>query len=122
MNGPVVFLVNSTLNPNHFDIGLPIQSGSEIQPFEIQKHSKSRLFGDRISNSLVLKESGYGFSYSYGPNHLKTGPIKIQTFLSVFQMAALIRHIVSRMYINAVAVLTRSNLDRINMRQKGIIF
>ena len=50
-----------------------LQWRSEIRPFEIQTFWRS-----------VFKWSG--FSYGYSPNHLKTGPFKIQIFLSVFQM------------------------------------
>ena len=56
-----------------------LQRGSEIE-----KHLKSGLFDSRISNGLVCKWSG--FSYGDSPNHLKTGPFKIWTFLSEFQM------------------------------------
>ena len=46
---------------------------------------KSRLFEDLISNGPVSKWSSF-YSYSNGPHHLKTGPFKIWTFLSRFQM------------------------------------
>ena len=62
------------------------QWGSEIRPFEIQKYLESRILEVRISNGPVFKGTGYSFSYSNGPNHLKTRPIKIWTFLSGFQM------------------------------------
>ena len=42
----------------------PIQWGSEIRPFKIQKHLKSRLFEDQISSGPVIKESGNSFCYS----------------------------------------------------------
>ena len=45
-------------------------------------HSKSRLFEDRISNSLVFK--GLGYNYIYDPYHLQTIPLKIMIFLSRF--------------------------------------
>ena len=51
---------------------LIIQWGFEIWLFKIQKHLKSRLFEDKISNCLVFK----GLGYSYGPNHSKTGPFE----------------------------------------------
>ena len=47
-----------------------IQWGSGIQPFEIQKNLKSRLFEGWISNGLVFK--WLGFSFSYSPNHSKS--------------------------------------------------
>ena len=40
----------------------------------------------RISNSPVFKWSGFTYDYNYSPNHLKTGPFKIQTVLSGFQI------------------------------------
>ena len=49
---------------------------------EIQKHLKSGLFESQISNGVVFKWS----SFSYSPNHSKTGLFKIQPFLSGFQM------------------------------------
>ena len=56
-----------------------IKWGSKIKPFEIQKHLNSWLFEHWISNGPVFKGSGYSCSYSYSPNHLKTGPFKNQT-------------------------------------------
>ena len=50
----------------------------------MRKHLKSGLFDDRISNGLVLKGSSY--SLSLGPNHPKTGPFEMHTFLFKFQM------------------------------------
>ena len=50
---------------------LQLQWGSEIQPFKIQKH---------------LKWLGLSYGYSYSPNHSKTRPFKIQTFLSRIQV------------------------------------
>ena len=58
------------------------QSGSDIQPFKIRKHSKSRIFGDQISNGLVFNGSNLSYMHS-----LKTGPFKIWTIVSIFQMA-----------------------------------
>ena len=72
------------LNKNKQLLTIQIQWGTEIRPFEIRKHLKSGLFEGRISNGPVFKWSG--FSYGYGPNHLKTGPFEIQTFLFGFQM------------------------------------
>ena len=57
-----------------------IQLGSEIQPFDILKHLKSRLFKGPISNGLVFKWLGFGYDYTYRPNHLKTGPFIILMF------------------------------------------
>ena len=45
-----------------------------------------RTFEIQISHGPFFKESGYNLSYSYGPNHSKTGPFKVWTFLSGFQM------------------------------------
>ena len=61
-----------------------IQWGTENRTFENQKHLKSEIFEGQISNGPVLKWSG--FSYGYSPNHLKTRPFEVQTFLSRFQM------------------------------------
>ena len=64
--------------------------GIWIPQFKIWKHSKSWLFEDRVSNGPIFKGSGYRYGYrygySYGPNYLKTGPFKIQTFLSILQI------------------------------------
>ena len=43
-------------------------------------------FKDKISNGLVYKASGFSFSCNYVPNHSKTGPLKIRTFLFGFKM------------------------------------
>ena len=51
---------------------------------EIRKHFKSGLFEGWISIGPVFKWSS--FSYGYSTNHSKTGPFKIQMFLSGFQM------------------------------------
>ena len=47
---------------------------------------QSGLFEYHISNSAGFNALGYNYFNSYGTNHLKTGPYKIQTFLSRFQM------------------------------------
>ena len=60
-----------------------LQWGSEMQPFEILIDLKSRLLEGQISNDTVFKWSVFSYGYSYGPNHLKTGPFKIWTFLSI---------------------------------------
>ena len=52
-------------------------------------HSKPRLFEEWISVGPVVKGSGYNISYSSVPNHFKTVPFKIWTFLSGFQMVGL---------------------------------
>ena len=62
------------------------QWGSEIWPYKIRKHLKSRLFEGRISNGPVFKWSGFCNGYSYSPNYSKTGPFKIRPFLSGLQM------------------------------------
>ena len=59
---------------------------AEIQQFEIRKHFKSGLFEGRIPNGWVFKWLRFSNGYSYSPKHLKTGPFKIQKFLSGFQM------------------------------------
>ena len=46
------------------------------------KHPKSVLFEDRISNSPVFK----GLGSSLSPNHLKTKPFTIPTFIFKFKM------------------------------------
>ena len=51
---------------------------------EIQKHLKSGLYEDLISNYPVFK--GSGFSYSYDCSHSNTRLFKIQNFLPGFQM------------------------------------
>ena len=65
---------------------LQIHWGSEIRPFKIRKHLKSRLFEGQISNGQVFKWCGFRYGYRYSPNHLKTGPLKIRMILSRFQM------------------------------------
>ena len=64
-----------------FSLFLHLQRGSEVR-----KHLKSGFFEDRILNGPVFKWLGFSYGYSYSPNHLKTGPFEIQTFLSGFQM------------------------------------
>ena len=49
-----------------------MQWASKILPFEIWKHLKSEHFEDPILNVTVFKVLGYSFSFSYGPDHLKT--------------------------------------------------
>ena len=71
------FILNITYNNQY------LQWGSEIRPFEIWKHSKSALFEGHISNGTVFKWSGFSYSYSNSPNHLKTGPFKIWTFFQI---------------------------------------
>ena len=56
----------------------PLQWGSEIRP--------SGLFEGQISNCPVFKWLGLSYGYSFSPNHLKTGPFEIRTFMSEFQM------------------------------------
>ena len=48
-------------------------------------HAKSRIFEGRVSNGPVFKWLGFSYGYSYNTNPLKTGPFKMQTFLSGFQ-------------------------------------
>ena len=59
---------------------------SDHWQFEFRKHLKSRPFDGQISNGPVFKWSGLGYRYGYSPNHKKTRPLKIWTFLSSFQM------------------------------------
>ena len=47
---------------------------------------KSGLFEGWISNGPVFKWSGCSNGHSYSPNHSKTRPFKIRTFLSRFPM------------------------------------
>ena len=70
--------------PDHFKTEL--QWGSKIRPFEIWEHLKSGIFEGWISNGPFFKWLGFSYGYSYSPNHLKTGPFQIRTFLSGFQM------------------------------------
>ena len=57
----------------YFKAKLCVKWGSEILPFKIRKHLKSRLFEDGISNGPFFKASGYHFSHSFGPYHSKSG-------------------------------------------------
>ena len=50
------------------------------ETFEIQT------FGRLDFKWFGFKWSGYSYAYSYSPNHSKTGPFEIRTFLSRFQM------------------------------------
>ena len=47
---------------------------------------KSGFFEGRISYGPFFKWSGFSYGYSFSPNHLKTRPFEIWTFLSVFKM------------------------------------
>ena len=49
-------------------------------------HLKSVHFEGQILNGPVFKWSDFRNGYSYSPNHSKTGPFKIRTFMSKFQM------------------------------------
>ena len=40
----------------------------------------------QFSNGPVFKWSGFSYGYKFSPNHSNTGPFKIMTFLSRFQM------------------------------------
>ena len=60
--------------------------GSEIRPFKIQTFLKVGFQMVQFSNGPVFKWSGFSSGYSHRPNHLKTGPFKIRTFLSGFQI------------------------------------
>ena len=57
---------------------IQLQWGSDTQPFEIWKDLQSGLFFEE----WIFKGLGCTLSFSYGPNHLKTGPFTIQTFVS----------------------------------------
>ena len=39
-----------------------------------------------FSNGPVFKWLGFSYGYSFSPDHLKTRPFEIQTFLARFQM------------------------------------
>ena len=63
------------LLPNMFSIQiLPVQWGSEIRPFEIQKHLKSEL----LKVGFQMVQSSNVWALALRPNHLKTGPFEIQ--------------------------------------------
>ena len=56
------------------------------ETFEIRYFEGRRYFEGCISNGPVFKCWGFNFGYSCSPNHSKTGPFKIQTFLFGLQM------------------------------------
>ena len=94
---PMAVLISVRISDSHLKTGIKWKLGhlasrhtftiSLVQwGSEIRKHLISRLFEGWISNGPVFKWSGFMYGYSYSPNVSKTGPFKICTFLSLFQM------------------------------------
>ena len=60
-------------------MGARIQWGSENQPFKNRNHSKTGHFGGRFLNGRI--SNGWDHSYSYSPDHLKSGQFKMAASL-----------------------------------------
>ena len=91
-NRPGVAITMSYLEKEHGEDSNPkstfiwLQWESEIRPFVIWKHMKSRLLEGWISTGLVSNGHAVAMALPKVPTIQKTWPFKIRTFFSGFQM------------------------------------